>query len=366
MRGGVRNIRVSIIAAATGLLAFGLVMVYSSSAIYAMDKFGDASFFLKRHALYIVVGAAVTVFVMSRDIAAIRRAAMPMLFVVIGLLVIVLIPGIGRAAGGARRWLEVGPLRFQPVELAKFALIIYLADFLQRKRLWIRSLKFGFLPSMVIIGGIAGLILLQPDLGSCVALASVGLIMLFSAGARLKHLAIVIVTGALLLTGAIASMPYRRARIMAYVDPWKDPKGSGFQIIQSLIALGSGGPYGIGLGESRQKLFYLPESHTDFIFSIIGEEMGLMGTSGVTLLFGMIVWQGIRIGFKKNEPFSRSVAVGVSCLFGLEAAINIGVSTGLLPTKGLPLPLVSYGGTSLVLHMAMLGLLLNVGRDTVA
>lgn len=365
MEEGLKNIRVSIAAVALALVAFGIVMVYSASAIYALEKLNDSAYFLKRHAAYALIAVLCAIAVIMADMKTVRNSTRPVIAVAVLLLIAVLVPGIGREVGGARRWIVLGPVQFQPAEVAKLGLILYMADFLDRRKVRVGSVKDVFVPAMIVIGCVSALILAQPDLGSAVALAAIGLVMLFAAGARMRHLLVVLLIGAFVLTAAIASMPYRRARITAFVNPWKDPRGSGFQIIQSLVALGSGGLTGVGLGESRQKLFYLPESHTDFIFSIIGEEAGFAGAAAVTALFLLLVWQGMRVAFKKSALYSQLVAAGISCLFGLEAVINIGVATGMLPTKGLPLPFISYGGTSLVLHMVMIGLLLNVARDEV-
>jgi cell division protein FtsW len=281
------------------------------------------------------------------------------------LLIIVLVPGVGLAIGGARRWLKVGGVNFQPIELIKPFFLLYMADFLDRKSLKGNSLVHIYLPLLFIICATCGLILFQPDLGGSIEFAVIGLVILFVYGAKLKHLFFTFIAAFPVLCLLILRSSYRFARILAFFNPWKDPKGTGFQMIQSFIALGSGGFFGVGLGGSKQKLFYLPESHTDFIFSIIGEELGFLGAGLVVVLFVVLVWNGMVVALKKRSEFARLFALGISAMIGLEAIINIGVSTGILPTKGLPLPFISYGGSSLVVHMVLVAVLLNLARDDV-
>jgi cell division protein FtsW len=256
-------------------------------------------------------------------------------------------------------------MNFQPVEFVKPFFLLYLADFLERKSLKGSSLFRVYLPTLFIICTISGLILLQPDLGSSIELAAIGFILLFAYGARMKYLFFTFFASLPLVGFLIFSSSYRFARILAFFNPWKDPRGTGFQIIQSFIALGSGGLFGVGLGNSSQKLFYLPESHTDFIFSIIGEELGFLGAVLIVAFFVLLVWKGMAIAFKKDSEFSRLFALGISSVIGLEAVINIGVTAGVFPTKGLPLPFISYGGSSLVVHMILIAILLNLAKDDV-
>ncbi|MBL7070694.1 MAG: putative lipid II flippase FtsW [Candidatus Omnitrophica bacterium] len=357
-----RGARISIFAVTATLVSIGVVMIYSSSAVYAYDRFGDNLFFLKRHIISLLIGLFAAFIFMTIDLNILRAHSKKMMFFAFVMLILVLIPGVGLSVSGARRWLKIGFLNFQPVEVVKPALLIYLADFLDRKSLAGDSLVRVYLPALFVISALSGLVIIQPDLGSSVELAVVGIILLYAYGAKIKHLFMTFIAGLPLVGLLIISSPYRFARIMAFVDPWKDPKGTGFQMIQSFTALGSGGIFGVGLGNSKQKLFYLPESHTDFIFSIIGEEMGFVGAGLIVILFGVLIWNGMRITFKKGSEFSRLLAFGITSIIGLEAIINIGVSTGSLPTKGLPLPFLSYGGTSLVTHMMLIGMLLNLGR----
>lgn len=358
-----RRTRWTIVITTFILISIGTVMIYSTSSIYAKEIFKDGMFFLKRHLIFLLIGLVSSLLVMSIDYRLLKRFSKPILLFSYFLLLLVLIPGLGTQIAGARRWFRFQAVSFQPSELANLALIIYVADFISRKRDLIqRSFWNGFLPPLLVLGIGMLLILAQPDLGSCFALGAVIITMLFIAGASIRHLGAIIALSLPLLYFLIFSVPYRRARIMAFINPWLDPAGSGFQIIQSNIALGSGGILGLGLGHSRQKLFYLPAAHTDFVFSIIGEELGLLGTVGVCILFIVLIIQGIKIIRNAQDLFGYYLSAGLVLSIVLKAAINIGVSTGLLPTKGLPLPFISYGGSSLVFDMIGLGLMLNIAR----
>ncbi|MDP3788835.1 MAG: putative lipid II flippase FtsW [Candidatus Omnitrophota bacterium] len=360
-----RSTRVAILTAASLLVALGVVMIYSTSAVYAYESFHDSFYFLKRHLVSLVLGIILALYFMNMDIHVLRKYAKPLMLFSFLLLAVVLVPGIGFSTGGARRWLRIGGMNFQPVELVKPIFLLYIADFLDRKSVKGYSLFGVFVPILVIIGGTCGLVLLQPDLGSSFELGLLGILLLFLYGADIRHILFIFAASIPALYYLIRSSQYRASRILAFIDPWKDPLGTGFQIIQSFVALGCGGLLGVGLGNSTQKLFYLPESHTDFLFSIIGEELGLLGTMLVVILFAVLVWKGMELAFRKDSEFSRLFALGISSMIGVEAAINIGVSTGVLPTKGLPLPFMSYGGSSLVMHIILLAILLNLGRENV-
>ncbi len=342
------------------LVGFGVVMVYSASAILATDRFHDPYFFLKKQCFWAVLALAVLWAVMSVDYRRWRALVLPLLVVSVGLLVLVLLPGFGQSINGTRRWLRWGPFSFQPTEPAKLALVLYLADFLARRREVVTSFWRGFLPPLVVTGVMAGLILRQPDLGSSVALVAVVLCMLYVAGARHVHMTLVGAAAVPVIALAVTGASYRLRRVFAFLDPWADPRGAGFQIIQSYLALGGGGLTGRGLGESKQKLFYLPEPHTDFIFAIVGEELGFVGAVCTVALFGLLLWRGVRIALRVADPFGALAALGVTAMLGTQALVNLGVVVGLLPTKGLPLPFVSFGGSSLVVAMASVGLLLNI------
>jgi len=365
MTDDLRNIRVMILVVTAALISLGVVMIYSSSAVYAYEIFHDNFYFLKHHLTSLCLGIILALYFMNVDIHALRKYSRPLMLFSFLLLIIVLVPGIGVAISGARRWLKIADMTFQPVELVKPVFLLYMADFLDRKSVGGYSLFGVFRPALIIIGALCGLVLLQPDLGSSFEMGALGILMLFVYGADIKHLLFIFAAGIPMLYYLVLSIPYRASRIFTFINPWKDPRGAGFQIIQSFVALGCGGLLGVGLGNSQQKLFYLPESHTDFIFSIIGEELGLVGTSLVVILFAVLVWKGMTLAFRKDSEFSRLLAMGISSTIGIEAAINIGVSTGVLPTKGLPLPFMSYGGSSLVIHMILVAMLLNIGRENV-
>ena len=345
------------------LIAIGVVMIYSASAIYAYESMGDSAYFLKRHLVYLVLGGGLIFFAQSLDIERMRGKARILLGVSLALLVAVLIPGIGASAGGARRWFKFLGFSFQPSELAKIIVIFYMADFLERRRESLKNLKHTVFPALFILGLFAGFVFLQPDLGTAVTLSTVILVLFFVAGFDVRYLGVLIVSATPALLYAMMAKPYRRKRLLAFFHPWEDPKGVGFQIIQSFLALGSGGLFGVGLGRSQQKLFYLPESHTDFIFSIIGEELGFLGTGSIVLLFMVFLFAGMVIVFRAKNLFSQLFALGLVTLIGLEAVINLGVSTGALPTKGLSLPFISYGGSALLANMAAVGFLLNLARE---
>ncbi|MBI3991097.1 MAG: putative lipid II flippase FtsW [Candidatus Omnitrophica bacterium] len=357
-----RKTRQKILLAAVILVALGAVMVYSASAIYAQERYNNDIYFLKRHICYVAIGIFLSMIIMSIDYHLLQRYTKIILAVSLALLALVLLPGIGMEINGARRWFRFGPFSFQPAELAKFAVILYLADFLSRKQTKIKSFFYGFLPPLMILGVTVGFVLLQPDMGTAVALVLVAFILFFVSGISWAHLIPTLISSVPVVIALVILEPYRLERILVFLNPWHDPRGSGYQIIQSFIALGSGGWRGIGLGHSSQKLFYLPESHTDFIFSILGEELGLLGAMGVVFLFVMLVWHGTRISARSQDMFGQLLALGMVSLIATQALINIGVVTGSLPTKGLPLPLVSYGGSALIFNMIEVGLLLNVSR----
>jgi cell division protein FtsW len=357
-----RNIRISLFTTAVILLSIGIVMIYSVSSIYAWERYKDGLFFLKRHLVFIAIGIVLTFLVMLLDYRRLRKYSKPFLLVSFFLLVLVLVPGIGREVSGARRWFRFKFISFQPSELANMAVIIYVADFITRKGQLIKSFLRGFLPPVCVLGFAALLIIMQPDLGTTLALGLVVFIMLFVAGTKIPYLISIFLVSLPALYFLIFSVPYRRARILSFLNPWLDPKGSGFQIIQSQVALGSGGLFGLGLGHSKQKLFYLPAAHTDFIFSIIGEELGLLGTLGVIILFMIFIQQGLKIAKNAADKFGYFLSLGLVLMISLRAVINIGVSCGVLPTKGLPLPFISYGGSSLIFDMVSVGILINIAR----
>ena len=350
------------------LLGIGLLMIYSSSTMYGADRYGDSYYLLKRQLIWLGVGLALFFFALRIDYHWLQKRSRLLLLIGILLLIAVFIPGIGRSGGGARRWLRMGGVGFQPSELVKYMVIVYLADLLSRRQKTINEFFSGFLPPLVVIGVFCLLIIAQPDLGSALSIGVIGLLMLYLGGARLTHMGCVALAVLPVLVVLVARVGYRMRRILAFIDPWADPKGTGFQIIQSLIALGSGGPLGLGLGESRQKLFYLPAATTDFIFSILGEELGFAGTGLVVMLVIGLVIVGFTIARRAEDLFGNLLAQGITAMLALQALVNMGVSSGILPTKGLPFPFISYGGSNLIVSLLAVGVLANIaahqGRES--
>jgi len=347
------------------LLAIGVVMVYSASSAVALARYDDAGYFLKRQLLWVGFGVAVMMVTAHMNVWGWQRLALPLLVGSAALLVVVLLPQFGTEVNGARRWLRWGGWSFQPSELAKLAVICYLASYAARHDARVRDFWRGLLPPVLISGAVVMLVLAQPDLGTAAVIAALTMVLLFVGRAKLVHLGGLILAAAPVLAVLIAASPYRRQRVLAFLNPWEDAQASGFQIVQSFLAMGSGGWWGLGLGESRQKLFFLPEPHTDFIYSVIGEELGLVGCLIVLALFALLIWRGLLIASRAEEPFIRYLAVGLTAMIGLQALLHMAVVTGLLPTKGLTLPLLSYGGSSLVVDLAAVGMLVAIGRQRV-
>jgi cell division protein FtsW len=344
------------------LLSLGVVMVYSASAIVAADRFHDPSFFLKKQLFWAVLGTGCLLGALRVDYRRLERWGVPILAAAGVLLVLVLVPPLAQPINGTRRWLRLGPVSFQPAELAKLALVVYLAAHLARAGQTVADFRRGLLPPLAVTGVLALLVLAQPDLGNCLALLAVTFALLFLAGSRVRHLAALWAAALPFLAVAVWLAPYRVRRIVTFLDPWSDPRGSGFQIIQSWLALGSGGLLGRGIGESRQKLFYLPEAHTDFVFAVIGEELGFVGAFAVVALFAVLVWRGLRVGLRAPDAFGAYLALGITVLIATQTLVNLGVVTGSLPTKGLPLPFISFGGSSLLVTMLAAGVLLNISQ----
>ncbi len=344
------------------LLSIGVVMVYSASAIMAADRFHDPYLFLKKQLFWALLGTLGLLAVLRIDYRRLERLQWPILIAAGVLLVLVLVPPFAQPINGTRRWFRLGPVSFQPAELAKLALVIYLAAYLARRHDGLASFTRGLLPPLGIAGGLALLVLAQPDLGSCLTLIIVTFGLLFLAGARTHHLGLLVALALPVLVFVVRLAPYRLRRITTFVDPWADPRGGGFQIIQSWLALGSGGLFGRGIGESKQKLFYLPESHTDFIFAVIGEELGFLGALALLTLFVVLIWRGLRVGVRAPDAFGAYLALGITVLIATQTFVNLGVVTGSLPTKGLPLPFISFGGSSLLVTMLSAGVLLNISQ----
>jgi cell division protein FtsW len=347
---------VSVVLALTG---FGIVMVFSAGAVFAAKTYGDWTYFLKREAIYAGVGL-LAFFVGSRlDYAIYRKITYPLLFLSVALLAAVL--KLGPAINGAVRWFRLGPLSFQPSELAKFALALYLAVLLARKAEKVRDFSMGFLPPVIMTGVFLGLLLKQPDLGTAVIIGVTALGLMFVAGTRTSYILISVLIAApvgwkVFITGE----SWRMKRLLAFLYPWEYRRNTGYQLYESLISVGSGGVWGQGLGQGHQKLFFLPEAHTDFILAVVGEELGLVGVLAVLLCFSLLVWRGLRASMRARDAYGCYLAFGITCLFGLQTIVNMCVVLGLLPTKGLPLPFVSYGGTALVMSLFMAGVLANI------
>ena len=344
------------------LVTLGLVMVNSSSAIVALERYKDPYYFVKRQAGWLVLGLVAMGFATAVSLEGLRRWTGPAVVGGIVLLGAVLVPDIGRTVGGARRWLPVGPLSVQPSEVAKLVCVLYLARWMADREDSQHEAWSNYLWAMVVPGIIVALVLVEPDLGTAIVIGTVAAAMRILGGLPWSYLLGAALAVVPVLVVAVASAGYRRRRLLAFLNPWADPSGTGFQMIQSYLALGRGGLVGQGLGQSTQKLFYLPEAHTDFIFAVVGEELGFVGTVGVCLLFVILVWRGTRLAFRYAEPYGAYLAGGCTTLIALQALVNMGVVVGLLPTKGLPLPFISLGGSSLVVTCLAVGILLNLSR----
>lgn len=353
---------------ATGALLFiGLIMVCSASITIADSNTGQPLFYFIRQLFFAGAGLGLAWAVVSVRLAVWQRFAPQLLMFGVFLLVLVLIPGIGREVNGSSRWLPLGPVNLQVAEVIKLFAILYIADYLQRHHGLLHTSFLKVLAPLMLLGVAALLLLLQPDMGSIVVIMSTVLAMLFLGGARLDVFAALIAVMAGLFSLLVWIAPYRLERLQSFMDPWADPFGSGFQLTQALIAFGRGDWFGVGLGSSMQKLFYLPEAHTDFLYSILAEEMGLVGALAVIVLFFIFVWRALAIGRAAEESgqvFGAQIAYGIGIWLGLQACVNIGVNMGALPTKGLTLPLMSYGGSSLVIVCMAIGLLLRVDIET--
>ena len=342
------------------LLTFGVVMVYSASAVYAGARLGDPLWFLKRQAAGALIGLAALLGAMKLGYRRVEGMAVPLVLVSLSLLALLHVPGFGLTAGGARRWLRLGILTFQPSELGKIALVVWLARSLAKKQERIRLFSVGFLPHLIMLGLFSLLLMLEPDFGTTVVLGLVTFALLFVAGARLSWLLALAGAAAPVAALLIWRSPYRIQRVLTFLDPWKDPRGHGYQTVESLLGFGAGGSLGVGLGESHQKLFFLPAAHTDFILSIVGEELGFAGVAGVLVLFAVIVWRGVRAAHAAPEAFGCWLALGLTLLLGVEALVNAGMALALLPTKGMALPFLSYGMSSAIASCVAAGILLSV------
>ncbi|MBI2486862.1 MAG: putative lipid II flippase FtsW [Deltaproteobacteria bacterium] len=347
------------------LSAMGMLMVYSTSSVYALEEFKDPSYFLKRHAICLAIGFACMFFLMNLDYRVLRRFVYPAYVLGLLILILVFIPGIGDEVGGARRWIGLGPGSFQPSEIAKFLLVLYLSHSITKKKEKMDTFFVGFISHLLIAGAYIVLLLLQPDFGMVVIITIMLFAMLFIGEVKIPYLVASGFVSVFLLALAVMSESYRMKRIISFLNPWEDPLGSGYQAVQSFVAFGLGGVVGAGLGDSTQKLFFLPQAHTDFIFSIIGEELGFIGVLSIIIGFGVLVVRGLRVALKASDHFGCYLVFGCTMLIALQAGINMAVAVGLFPIKGLTLPFISYGGTSLISSFGGVGIILSVSRKGV-
>jgi cell division protein FtsW len=337
-------------------------MVYSASAILANEWVADSYYFLKKQLLGAFVGLFLALFFGSIDYRKLQAWVKPIVFLGVFFLIATLIPYFSKEAGGARRWFKLGFLSFSPLEFVKLVVIIFLADYLTRKKDIIKNFEKGVLPILIFLGILFGLILLQRSLGTVIIIGVVAFSMIYLGGAKISHIIGTILLMLPFLYTLIYNVGYRRRRIIAFLNPWEDPSDKGYHIIQSFLALGSGGFFGKGLGESKQKLFYLPTPHTDFIFSIIGEEVGFIGTSAIIVLFVLFCWIGFKISASCSDQFGRYLSFGITTMVATQALLNIGVVTGVVPTTGVPLPFISFGNSSLITIMMGVGIIISISK----
>ena len=345
------------------LVIIGTVMIYSSSSIMATERFNDGYYFLKKQLVFVLLGLVIMIVMSKIPYRHLRKVAYLGILVSLVLLCVVLIPGFGVKVGGATRWMRIGGFSFQVAEVVKVALVIFLAHFFTKKAEHIREFLKVFLVPLIITFTMVGLILLQPDFGTSVVIMVVMLSMFFLAGCRIIYISGVLAAFIPAGIALIMYESYRLKRLLAFLDPWQDPTNSGFQIIQSFISFGSGGTFGVGIGNGMQKLFYLPEPHTDFILSVIAEEGGFIAVTAVIILFIILVIRGFLVSLHSSDLFGTLLAGGLTVVIAVGVFINMACVMGLLPTKGLALPFLSYGGTSLIISMAIIGILLNISSS---
>jgi len=347
-----------------GLLVIGIVMVYSASFIVAHNDFGDENYFLTRHLIFVTVGLILMGFLAGVDYHRWRRWAWPAIVLAVVLLVVVLLPGLGVETYGARRWLQTGGLLpgLQPSEFAKLAVVLFLAAWLSGRERPAARLTSGSLPFLLFVGLVAALIMKEPDMGTTLVVVLASATVFWVAGANVLHVGSVAVVGGVGLVWLAMAADYRSGRLQGWMDPWADPQGIGWHTVQTLIALGSGGLTGLGLGAGRAKAYFVPNAHTDAIYGIVGEELGLLGTVLVLVLFGVLAWRGLTLALRSRDAFGQLLAVGVTSLLVWQALLNMMVVTNAVPFTGIPLPFLSFGGSSLIISLAAVGLLLSVSR----
>jgi len=344
------------------LLAIGVAMVFSASSISSFMKYNDRFHYLKSQGAYAILGI-IAMLVMSRvSYKIFGKIAGPLVLLSFLLLIAVFIPGLGHGAKGAIRWIKIGPWTMQPSEFAKFALIIFMAKSISNKKDKILSFRQGVVPYILLMGVYFGLIILEPNLSMAGSIVMITFAMLFAAGAKIIYLVGWVIPMAPAVVYIVLKKPYMLERVTSYMNPWADPLNTGYQAIQSLYALGSGGIFGLGLGNSRQKFFYIPEPQNDFIFSIIGEELGFIGTATIVILFLLLIWRGLRIALFCPDTFGCLLATGITCMIAIQATLNIAVATVSIPTTGISLPFISSGGSSLLFVMINMGILLNISK----
>jgi len=347
------------------LVSVGIVMVYSASAVLALERFQQPYLFLTKQALWTVLGLAVMAVAMRIDYRLYRNE--PLVWTALGIVAVLLVAVLlAPAVNGSRRWVGLGGLGIQPSEAAKVAAVLFIALMLERRMHRIDEVTYSLLPIALVVGPLVALILLEPDFGTSMSIVLVATVMIFAAGIDWRYLAGTVLLAIPAVYVVLVSAPYRRRRLMAFWDPWADPLGDGFHVIQSLIAVGTGGVFGKGLMAGVQKLFYLPEPHTDFIYAVISEELGLAGATAVVVCFGVIAWRGLRIALRAPDTFGALLALGLTTMIAVQAFVNISVVLGLLPTKGIPLPLVSFGGSSLIVNLLGMGILMNISQHGTA
>ncbi len=346
------------------LIGLGLVLVYSASSHLAAYRLGDSYFYFKRQIVFCILGLGVMVCAKNVPCTLYSKMIYPLLSVSLFLLILLFIPGLGARVGGASRWLKFGGFSLQPSELSKFSLVVYVAYSMSKKGSNMESFTKGLLPHLLVAGLFMFLVVLQPDFGTAVIIGCWVLMLLFVGGVKFRQLAAVTVLFASIVLLLIWLVRYRLDRLLGFINCWKDPSGLGYQIIHSFLAFGSGGILGAGLGGSKQKLFYLPEPHTDFVFSIAAEELGFLGVVAIVVLFGAFIMRGIKLALDARDLYSSYLALGLTSMIGLQVLVNMAVVMGLLPTKGLTLPLMSYGGSSLIITLLSIGVLLNISSRT--
>ena len=347
-------------------LVIGIIMIYSTSSAKVTDSTHTMNTAFLRHVMWVTIAIIGMLIMMRIDYHYLQKYSTAIFIIALAGLVVVLIPEIGTVTYGARRWVRFGSyFGYQPSEFAKLAMIIFMSGYIAKNQEKMSTFARGFVVPIVLIGVVSLLILKEPDFGTAMFISMISFVLIMVGGTRIIYVMFTMIASIPHIYQILHNIPtYRHNRLLAFLDPWKDPMGIGYQIIQSWIALGSGGIAGLGMGESRQKLFFLPMSDNDFVFSIIGEEFGFIGTTSIVVMFALLTWQGIRVCKTTSDPFGFFLSLGITISLGLQAAINIAVVTGSIPTKGLPLPFISTGGSSILLSMLAIGILLNIAKQS--